>query len=209
MEQRLARSGCKRICGVDEAGRGPLAGPVVAAAVILAGRSRRLGLIQDSKQLSPKKRELLFHKLMADCEVGVGVVGEAQIDRINILQATIEAMEQAVRALPGAVDCLLIDGPIRLSLKGRQVPVVKGDRISRSIAAASIIAKVTRDRIMRELDRSFPKYGFARHKGYPTRRHRQALARHGPCEIHRMSFGPVKELRVNGREALPSASRGL
>jgi ribonuclease HII len=194
-ERRFQKEGFQWVCGVDEAGRGPLAGPVVASAVILSPKVQHLKEIRDSKQLLPKKRELLCDRLLNETPVGVGLVNEGVIDRTNILKATIRAMEEAVRKLTCKPDCLLVDGPISLGLKIHQVSILKGDQISRSIAAASIVAKVIRDRLMRRYDLIYPGYGFSRHKGYPTKRHRQALKRLGPSRIHRLSFRPVQNYR--------------
>ena len=177
------------IAGVDEAGRGPLAGPVVAAAVILYPGAEILG-INDSKQLREKKREALYPELVEkSMAVGVGIVGPGRIDEINILQATYEAMRKAVGTLCFRPDLLLVDAVTIPGLDGiRQVPIIKGDAKSLSIGAASIVAKVTRDRIMREMDGIYPEYGFAGHKGYGTAAHVEALKTYGPCPIHRRSF---------------------
>ena len=177
------------IAGVDEAGRGPLAGPVVAAAVILYPGAEILG-INDSKKLGEKKRESLYPEIIEkSMAVGVGIVSAARIDEINILQATYEAMRKAVGTLCFRPDVLLVDAVTIPGLEGiRQVPIIKGDAKSLSIGAASIIAKVTRDRIMREMDTIYPEYGFAGHKGYGTAAHVEALKAYGPCPIHRRSF---------------------
>ena len=177
------------IAGVDEAGRGPLAGPVVAAAVILYPGAEILG-INDSKQLSEKKREALYPEILEKCmAVGVGIVGPGRIDEINILQATYEAMRKAVGTLCFRPDVLLVDAVTIPGLdEVLQVPIIKGDAKSLSIGAASIVAKVTRDRIMREMDAIYPEYGFAAHKGYGTAAHIEALKAFGPCPIHRRSF---------------------
>ena len=195
--EREARSkGHRVIAGIDEAGRGPLAGPVVAAAVILPFECEA-GDIYDSKQLTPDKREAAFHRILHTAlDIGVGLVEESDIDRINILQATYRAMRAAVCGLSTRPHVCLVDGhPIR-DFDLPQEGIVDGDCKSVSIAAASIIAKVTRDRIMRLYDMMFPRYGFARHKGYPTEEHLEMLAAHGACEIHRRSFGPVAQLRL-------------
>jgi ribonuclease HII len=185
----------KSVAGVDEAGRGPLAGPVVAAACILPPLLNIEG-INDSKQLSPQKRESLFAQLCADSRViyGIGIVDAEVIDRINILQATIQAMHHAVKALSLSPDLLLVDG---LQLPYPDIPcrkIIKGDELSLSIAAASILAKVTRDRLMVEFHHKWPHYRFDEHKGYGTPRHITALLEHGPSPIHRKSFEPVKSL---------------
>jgi ribonuclease HII len=184
--------GAGRIAGIDEAGRGPLAGPVVAAAVILCSSDPIPGL-NDSKLLSEASRERLFTSIHEQADaVAVGVVSPELIDKINILQATRLAMTQAVNGLHPPPDYLLIDGPISLDLDIPQEGIVKGDRQSLSIAAASIVAKVTRDRIMMDLHLKYPVYGFDRHKGYGTKVHREALMRYGPSPVHRMCFKGVK-----------------
>jgi Ribonuclease HII len=194
-EKRIRSQGFTRIAGVDEAGRGPLAGPVVAAACILPEPFFLEGL-NDSKQLTPEKREELYQALMANPEVlsGVSIVDADEIDRINILQATFLAMQQAVAALPFPPDYLLIDGNQLPKICIPALAIVEGDARSISIAAASIIAKVTRDRILEQLDEKYPLYGFKKHKGYATLEHRQAIECHGPCDIHRKSFEPIKGL---------------
>ena len=176
------------ICGIDEAGRGPLAGPVVAGAVILPGDCEILYL-NDSKKLSPAKREALYDEIMDKAEaVGVGMASPARIDEINILQATYEAMREAVAALNVAPDLLLNDAVTIPGISIPQVPIIKGDAKSVSIAAASIIAKVTRDRLMEQYDKILPGYGFAKHKGYGSREHIEAIRRLGPTPIHRQTF---------------------
>lgn len=179
---------CSFICGIDEAGRGPLAGPVVAGAVILP-KDCQILYLNDSKKVSEKKRELLFDEI---CEkavsYGVGVVGPGRIDEINILQATYEAMREAVSQLDPVPEILLNDAVTIPGIDIMQIPIVKGDAKSVSIAAASILAKVTRDRMMAEYDALYPEYGFAKHKGYGTAVHIQAIRDHGPCPIHRNTF---------------------
>ncbi len=178
------------VCGVDEAGRGPLAGPVVAGAVILP-KDCSILYLNDSKKVSEKRREALFLEIQEKAiSWAVGVVPPAVVDEINILQATYEAMRQAVSQLSPAPDVLLNDAVTipDLPMKARQVPIVKGDAKSISIAAASIMAKVTRDHMMEEYDRLYPEYGFARHKGYGTAAHIAAIKEYGPCPIHRRSF---------------------
>jgi ribonuclease HII len=192
MEQAAMNAGETCIAGVDEAGRGPLAGPVVAAAVVLDAARIPEGL-NDSKLLSEDDRQRLFGVISASCAVGVAWAEPAQIDDMNILAATLWAMGEAVSRLPQVPGLALIDGNIVPNLSCRCDAVIKGDTRSVSIAAASIVAKVTRDRIMQEFDAHYPMYGFARHKGYPTPEHRQALKDFGPCPIHRQSFSPVRE----------------
>lgn len=176
------------VCGIDEVGRGPLAGPVVAGAVILPADCQILYL-NDSKQLSAKKREALYDIIMEQAvSVGLGFAGPERIDEINILQATYEAMRQAVAKLNPAPDVLLNDAVTIPGISVRQVPIIKGDAKSVSIAAASIVAKVTRDRLMEQYDQVFPEYGFASHKGYGAQTHIEALKKYGPTPIHRRSF---------------------
>lgn len=176
------------VCGIDEAGRGPLAGPVVAGAVILPKDCEILWL-NDSKQLSEKKREELYEVIMEKAvAAAVGMVSPARIDEINILQATYEAMREAVRKLSVYPQILLNDAVMIPQMEIPQVPIVKGDAQSLSIAAASVIAKVTRDRLMREYDKALPQYGFAGHKGYGTAAHIEAIRKYGPSPIHRQSF---------------------
>ena len=193
-EYELRRAGFRRIAGLDEVGRGSLAGPVVAAAVILPARPRIKGL-RDSKVLARSRREALYEQIVVRADaIGVGCVEVEVIDRINILQATKLAMREALAHLPEPPDHLLIDA---LTLRDAIYPqraIIDGDAISASIAAASIVAKVTRDRICDEMDDRFPGYGFARHKGYGTRGHYAALVREGPCEWHRRSFAPIRML---------------
>lgn len=177
-----------RICGIDEAGRGPLAGPVVAGAVILP-KDCRIRYLNDSKQLSEKMREQLYDEIMEKAvAVGVGMSSPARIDEINILQATYEAMRAAIRSLPEAPDLLLNDAVTIPDVAIRQIPIIKGDAKSLSIAAASVIAKVTRDRLMQEYDKVMPQYGFARHKGYGSASHIAAIRAYGPSPIHRATF---------------------
>jgi ribonuclease HII len=181
------------VCGVDEAGRGPWAGPVVAAAVILNPQNIPAGL-NDSKKLSEARREALFDPIMATSHVGIGIAEAELIDRVNILQATHHAMLQAVGNLKLQPSFALIDGNRAPSLSIRVQMIIGGDAKSLSIAAASIIAKVTRDRIMQTLHQQFPHYGFASHKGYGTAAHAAALQQHGACPVHRMSFKPIAKL---------------
>ena len=187
-EYEYTYEACSFICGIDEAGRGPLAGPVVAGAVILP-KDCQILYLNDSKKVSEKKRELLFDEIRGKAvSYGIGVVGPGRIDEINILQATYEAMREAVSQLQPAPEILLNDAVTRPGIDLMQIPIVKGDAKSVSIAAASILAKVTRDRMMVEYDALYPEYGFVKHKGYGTAVHIQALKEHGPCPIHRRSF---------------------
>lgn len=179
---------CKLICGVDEAGRGPLAGPVAAGAAILP-KDCEILYLNDSKKLSEKRREELYSEIREKAVAwNVGIVGPERIDEINILQATYEAMRAAVGGLSVVPDILLNDAVTIPQLEIRQIPIIKGDAKSVSIAAASILAKVTRDRIMTEYDRQYPEYGFAKHKGYGTAAHIAALKEFGPSPIHRRTF---------------------
>ncbi len=189
-EQKLWQKGYKRVAGIDEAGRGPLAGPVVAASVILPTDVSILG-INDSKKLTQKRREDLYGWILGYAVVGVKVINHETIDEINILNATKKAMVGAVEDMPGQPDYLLIDGTIALLTKIDQEYVIKGDEKSMSIAAASIIAKVTRDYIMEDLHNIFPMYGWDTNKGYGTRKHRDAIQKYGPSAYHRMSFKGV------------------
>ncbi len=193
-ERRLHRLGYRLIAGIDEAGRGPLAGPVVAAAVILHP-DRPIAGVNDSKKLTERSRERLFEQIQeAALAIGIGSLPPVEIDRINILQATRQAMLAAVCQLAPTPDALLIDGITAIDTPLYQQTITRGDSLSASIAAASIIAKVTRDRLMRDYDTAYPQYGFGRHKGYGSAAHLAALRRHGPCPIHRASFRGVKEL---------------
>lgn len=190
-EQEARRCGYRRIAGVDEAGRGPLAGPVVAAAVILPVRCRLIG-VDDSKQLSVSERDRLYAAIMDRAvSVGVGSSTAEEIDRINILEATKLAMRRALAGLTPAPDYVLIDA---VSLTGMAMPVrpiIKGDALSLSIAAASIVAKVTRDRVMVQFHEAYPQYNFLSHKGYGTEEHLARLAEYGPSPVHRRTFAPV------------------
>ena len=192
-EQLAGRRGFRAIAGVDEAGRGPLAGPVVAAAVILSDDFDLPGLT-DSKKLTEKQRRRFYPQIRQQAvAVGVGVATVPEIDRINILQATLLAMQRAIGRLSLSPDHLLIDGITPLPVEISQQTLKKGDSRSLSVAAASVVAKVVRDRIMLSLDRQQPGYGFARHKGYGTVQHRQAIAELGPNRHHRVTFAGVKE----------------
>ncbi|MBM3519765.1 MAG: ribonuclease HII [Alphaproteobacteria bacterium] len=190
LETEAARAGFSPVCGIDEAGRGPWAGPVVAAAVILDPDTIPAG-IDDSKALTAERREALFEHINANADVGIGIAPAERIDRDNILAATLWAMAEAVTRLKGNPILALVDGnrPPRLAIETRTI--IGGDARSLSIAAASIIAKVTRDRLMAEFDQHYPGYGFARHKGYGTAAHAEVLDRLGPCPLHRRSFAPI------------------
>jgi len=195
-ESTLSSQGYKSIAGIDEVGRGALAGPVVAAAVILPQSADlpRLKDVRDSKEVSPEKRDSLYSLIMEEAfAVGIGIVSWQTIDSINILNATRLAMRQAIEQLACLPDFLLVDGMTIPRLDIRQKGIVKGDRLCLSIACASVIAKVTRDRIMVDLDAVYPNYGLAQHKGYGTRFHLDCLSQYGPSPVHRFSFAPVKE----------------
>jgi ribonuclease HII len=190
-EQAAWRRGVGRVAGVDEAGRGPLAGPVIASAVTL-NPERRIKGLQDSKLLSPTEREVLFDRIQeAALAVGVGIIDPETIDRVNILEATRLAMLEALGKFSLPPELVLTDAVTLPLLACPQKALIKGDQRSASIAAASIIAKVTRDRLMVDYDERFPQYGFCRHKGYATPEHLAALVRHGPCPIHRRTFRGV------------------
>jgi len=194
-ERMYYGQGYQRIAGVDEVGRGPLAGPVVAAAVILPKDGIEEELF-DSKKISSKKREYLYEKILSETHgvgIGIGIVGQEEIDRLNIFQATLKAMALAIENLLIPPDFVLIDGPHGLKVPIPQKPIRKGDRLSNSIAAASIVAKVTRDRMMLEYHQRYPQYNFAKHKGYGTKEHRRAIEKFGLCELHRKTFRGVKE----------------
>jgi ribonuclease HII len=192
-ENEARLKGYQYIAGIDEAGRGPLAGPVVAAACIIP-QGVWIPYVNDSKKLSPKVRASLFERIKDDRSIlyGIGIVSSAEIDQINIYQATIQAMLMAVSQLAVGPDCLLVDG---MNLPHPSLPctrIVKGDALSQSVAAASIIAKETRDELMCYYHERWPQYGFNQHKGYGTAQHLEALHKHGPCDIHRRSFEPCK-----------------
>ena len=187
-ERRAHQLGYRSIAGIDEVGRGPLAGPVVAAAVILPPDYKNKE-IKDSKQLSAKKRDRLSEIIRQDAlAIGLGVVEASFIDEVNIFQATLVAMKEATLNLPLTPDYLLIDGSHRIFVSVAQEAIVKGDARSVSVASASIIAKVSRDRIMEIYDHQFPQYNFSKNKGYATAEHREAIKKHGHCKIHRRSF---------------------
>jgi ribonuclease HII len=192
-EKTAGQNGFTAIAGVDEAGRGPLAGPVVSAAVILPQKADVPG-IKDSKKLTPRRRSILY-KQICDCAtaVGIGVVGPERIDRINILQASLLSMLLSVECLEPQPDYLLIDGIYKIQIPLPQYPITKGDSRSISISAASIVAKVTRDRLMSIYDNVYPQYGFSKHKGYPTKAHKESIRTFGSSAIHRKSFKGVKE----------------
>jgi ribonuclease HII len=194
LERSLYGWGFSRVAGCDEAGRGPLAGPVVAACVVLPTNCTH-AIFLDSKILTPGKRlDLRNHLYDIGAAIGIGIVSERQIDRINILQAALLAMKLAVQNIPETIpDFILVDGKFPIPLFVPQEPLVKGESKSASIGAASIIAKVERDRIMDTLHQQYPVYNFHRHKGYPTPEHRQAIITHGPCPVHRMTFRGVRE----------------
>lgn len=204
-EHQAQSQGYCRIAGIDEVGRGPLAGPVVAAAVMLSDDFAVTG-ITDSKRLSPRVRLRLHDEIYANARaVGIGIVDPVEIDRINILQASLQAMSMAVDNLCPEPDCLLIDGQWPIGAEIYQQTIVKGDLRSISVAAASIVAKVTRDRIMERYSLDYPEYGFSGHKGYPTRAHARALEEHGWCPIHRRSFKGVS--RHNHRYFRPNPEK--
>ncbi|MFH0948669.1 MAG: ribonuclease HII [Elusimicrobiota bacterium] len=180
------------VVGVDEAGRGPLAGPVVSAAVVL-GKNTFIKNLNDSKKLNPKVRYSVYKEIIKKCiDYQVGIVNHLVIDRINILEATKLSMKIAVKKLGVKPDLVLIDGNQPIDIKIAQKTIIKGDSKSASIAAASVIAKVTRDMLMKKYDRQFPNYGFAKHKGYGTKFHIETIKTFGPCKIHRKSFEPVR-----------------
>jgi ribonuclease HII len=193
-EKGLMRDGFMPVAGVDEAGRGPLAGPVVASAVILDPKRIPKGL-NDSKQLTAARRDELYEEILATSEVSIASLSHLSIDRFNILRASLEAMRRAVASLPRTARFVLVDGrdvPAGLSCHAKAL--IKGDARSFSIAAASIVAKVTRDRMMCAAGISYPQYGFETHAGYATEVHRTAITAHGPCAIHRMTFSPFKPI---------------
>lgn len=195
-EDEACQNGYKIIAGIDEAGRGPLAGPVVSASVVLP-LSFTDPDITDSKQLTPKKRDLLYSRINEHALfIAIGVADIIEIDRINILQASLISMKRSCENLLTAPDFLLIDGKFEIDTDIPQKAIIKGDSKSISIAAASIIAKVERDRLMFKFDKLYPEYGFAQHKGYPTKAHKQAIIEHGVTPIHRKTFKGVKEVLI-------------
>lgn len=196
-ERMAYESGYMRVAGIDEAGRGPLAGPVVAAAVVLPNGLLIPG-VKDSKEVPEQERERLYEIIIKKAlAYGIGVVDEKTIDEVNIYQATIMAMEKALAAVSPAPEYLLVDAMSLSRIPIPQKAVIKGDRLSHSIAAASILAKTARDRMMRELHHRFPEYNFHRHKGYATREHVELLKKYGPCPAHRRSFQPVAAMLAN------------
>ncbi|MBU1091105.1 MAG: ribonuclease HII [Candidatus Omnitrophica bacterium] len=194
-ERELRRKGYNLVIGVDEAGRGPLAGPVVAAAVVLNLRRSFENRIDDSKKLSSRLREKAFWEITGNCAFGVGIVSEKLIDRLNILEATRIAMEEAINSLLIKINSVktkkihvIVDGDMTLEIDYPYTAIIKGDAKSKSIASASIVAKVIRDRMMDLYDRIYPQYEFVKHKGYPTQKHRKILKKIGPSTIHRKTF---------------------
>ncbi|NOX25747.1 MAG: ribonuclease HII [Deltaproteobacteria bacterium] len=199
-ERELRRQGFSAIAGTDEVGRGPLAGPVVAASVILPPDCD-YQQFNDSKKLTPLVRGRLFDVLREmGADIGIGIVAEAQIDRYNILQASLMAMKNALESMRTEPDFVLVDGKFPVPVAVSQQPLIKGDSRSASIAAASIVAKVTRDDLMRQYHQQYPQYNFHKHKGYPTAEHRRLLAQYGPCPLHRKTFAGVKEFFAAGHE---------
>ena len=197
-EREFDASGTLVICGTDEAGRGPLAGPVCAAAVILP-RGIQIEGLNDSKKLTAKKRDLLYDEIRNSAlAYGIAAATESEIDEMNILQASLLAMRRAIAELTPQPDLILVDGNTVRGFEQRAVAIVGGDAKSPNIAAASVLAKVTRDRLMEELDRLYPEYGFAAHKGYPTKQHYIALNRYGPSPVHRKTF--LKKMHVYPEE---------
>lgn len=198
-EKSYFDKGFRLIGGLDEAGRGPLAGPVVAACVVVGPDFKidhpDMELIADSKKLTPKKREYLFHIIKEKAlAVEIGVVNNGTIDKINIMQASFLAMRRAIKKLPLEPDYIILDGGFKIpKLKTPQSAIVRGDATVWTIAAASIIAKVSRDWMMTEIDKQYPQYQFAKHKGYGTKDHMDLLKKYGPCPLHRFSFSPVRE----------------
>ncbi|MBN1573994.1 MAG: ribonuclease HII [Deltaproteobacteria bacterium] len=193
-DDRLYSDEVNLICGVDEAGRGPLAGPVVAAAVVLP-RGVRIEGLRDSKMLTEKRRFQLFDEITkAALAWATGSVGPEKIDEINVLNATLFAMKEAVSKIKDEFDLMIVDGRNEVPVKTNQRPIVKGDTLSAHIAAASVLAKVTRDRIMIDYHEEYPEYNFIRNKGYGTREHKEMLVEHGPTPIHRKTFSGVREV---------------
>jgi ribonuclease HII len=195
-DESFRKKGFLRIAGIDEAGRGTLAGPVVSAAVVLK-KGIRIDRLRDSKKVPEKEREVLFHKIQSSSiDIGIGIVGPEEIDRLNILRATRLSMQLAVEDLTTPPDILIIDAVSIPSIPIRQISLIKGESLSASVAAASIIAKFARDKIMFDYHRQYPNYNFGKHKGYSTREHLALLQLYGPCPIHRKSFHGVMSLEL-------------
>jgi len=208
-EMEARRRGYRCIAGLDEAGRGPLAGPVVAAAVVLPTRCRLVG-VDDSKQVSESERRRLYDVILQRARaVGVGVASEQEIDYLNIVEATRLAMRRALASLTPPADCLLTDAVTLPQLAIPSRSIIKGDTLSISIAAASIVAKIMRDRMMVVYHQTYPDYNFLSHKGYGTDEHLRRLAQYGPCAIHRRTFAPVAELLGESRDRSPRSRTGL
>ena len=201
-EAILYEEGFRRVVGVDEVGRGPLAGPVVAAACFIPPGVKLKG-IRDSKMLTPEVRQELYWKIIQNSLVGIGIASVQEIDELNILKASLLAMKRAVWALPITPDFVLIDGIFKIEVPVSQMPLIQGDDKLITIGAASIVAKVTRDQIMSDYDLQYPVYGFRQHKGYATENHLIALNEWGPSPIHRMSFNPVSEAQAISQEYEP------
>jgi ribonuclease HII len=202
-ENHLFDQGYSLVAGIDEAGRGPLAGPVVAAMIVLdktfidnPEALEALKETKDSKKITPAKRKRIFKEIKNHCpQIGIGISTNETIDRINILQASFLAMKKAINDIKEKPDMILVDGKFRIpACSFDQKTVIDGDAKVFSIAAASIVAKVTRDEMMEQYHQHYPEYGFDRHKGYGTKQHMESLKQHGPCEIHRRSFGPIKNI---------------
>ncbi len=195
-DESLRKKGFSRIAGIDEAGRGTLAGPVVAAAVVLQEGIKIAGL-RDSKKVPEKEREILFYKIQgSSTDIGIGIVGHEEIDKLNIIRATRLSMQLAVKDLSKPPDILIIDAVSLPSIPIKQLSPIKGESISASVAAASIIAKFVRDKIMIDYHRQYPKYNFKKHKGYSTMEHLEMLRLYGPCPIHRKTFHGVMSLEL-------------
>ncbi len=208
-DQSLRKSGHSILCGVDEAGRGPLAGPVVAAAVVLPDDDQ-VEPFFDSKQMTQRQREYAYDLVLQKAiSYGIGIVDADGIDQMNILQATFVAMRQALDQIEQSVDLILIDGCNLPGMTTAQRKVIHGDAMSQSIGAASLLAKVTRDRIMLQFDQQYPEYGFAKHVGYGTKEHVEALRTFGPCPIHRRSFAPVRNLFTESESEKTSVSKRM
>ncbi|MGB2630807.1 MAG: ribonuclease HII [Candidatus Omnitrophota bacterium] len=193
-ERKALSSGYRRVAGIDEAGRGPLAGPVAAAAVVIRD-AEFIERIDDSKKLTGRMRERAFIDILRRCDVGIGIVGVEDIDRLNIRKATLLAMKRALDELNERPDFLLVDGRMEVPVPQERLYLVRGESESTSIACASIMAKVFRDRLMMEEDKKYPQYGFKKHKGYGTRQHLEAIRKYGLCPIHRRTFGPFGDRR--------------